>query len=104
MEYKTDCPQCPRIAWRPESNEVYPYCSRKCFDAAIDKVIERDNNQCDIRNQIIALRDDAESRVANINRLGTNKLNTTKNYFQARADVLNDILMVMDAETDCSCY
>lgn len=88
-----------------KGSEEYPYCSRNCFDAHISYAIEI--KSCKIRERICELRDDAEKRVANIEGLGTDKLLPTKNYFQARADVLNDLLSVMNGdETDgksCSC-
>lgn len=59
---------------------------------------------CSIRRTICDLRDEAEKRVSNIETYGPNKLLKTKEYFQARADVLNDLLMMMTPSSKpCSC-
>jgi hypothetical protein len=82
------------------------YCTRQCFDKAIDTAIENDTRtkqRCKIRTMICDLRDDAEKRVNNLDSYGANKLLKTKEYFQARADVLNDLLMVMAPDTPCLC-
>lgn len=84
-----------------ESNH-YPCCGWECFDIYISHAKEL--KSCAIHKQILSLRDDAENRVANIERASWgNRLAPTKNYFQARADVLNDLLMIMDTCEDCSC-
>lgn len=106
-----NCPHCDRkaalyipIAMRQaKSNEDYPYCSRSCFDADIDEALKQDLTHCRIYERVVALRDDAQSRVNNLQKLGLNKLVKTREYFQARADVLNDLLVVMDPASPCSC-
>jgi len=79
------------------------YCTRQCFDSHIDEALKRDAARCKILTRIISLRDDAEKRVHNIESFGPDKLLKTKEYFQSRADVLNDLLMVMDPTSPCSC-
>jgi len=105
------------------------YCTRQCLDDHIDEAIKADANApasslaelskffdnpilltnvkqkgCNIRRTICDLRDDAEGRVRNIESYGRDKLLKTKEYFQARADVLNDLLMVMaPSNKPCSC-
>lgn len=86
-----------------EFNESYPYCSRQCFDAAIDEAIEREEHHCRFRVIVEKLRDDADKRVKNLEALQSNKVSKTKEYFQARADVLNDVLMFMEPDSRCSC-
>lgn len=82
--------------------ENYPYCCRQCFDAHVKQAVEP--KQCNLKKRIEQLRDDAETRVSNIDANGWGiKLLPTKNYFQSRADVLNDLLVMMDADTECSC-
>lgn len=80
----------------------YPYCGRECFEGHLSQAVEPAS--CQLHERIVSLRDDAERRVRNIESIGTNKLETTKSYFQARADVLNDLLVVMDGNSMvCSC-
>jgi hypothetical protein len=110
------CCQC-EIPIPVEVDDVY--CSTQCFDEAIDAAIRADiaataekpilltkvkQKGCKIRGTICNLRDDAEKRVQNIESFGPDKLLKTKEYFQARADVLNDLLMIMaPSDVACSC-
>lgn len=98
----------------------YPYCTRKCFEADITMALKissaewepitssfsdlsrQFDDSYDLRKKICALRDDAENRVKNIETFGAGKVLQTKEYFQARADVLNDLLCMLPVEA-CSC-
>jgi len=104
-----------------ESDQEDPYCTRECFDAHIaDTAREFDRHEarlkalasvviptpvikCSIMSEIKKLRVDAECRVKNIDSFGSDRLLKTKEYFQSRADVLNDLLMFAGNNEICSC-
>ena len=97
-----NCVMCSKEVYITE--DTYPYCSQDCQNIALDEAIKKDNERCKIRSMIVRHRDDAEKRVSNIESFGPDKNLKTKEYFQARADVLNDLLMVLETgNKPCSC-
>jgi hypothetical protein len=86
-----------------------PYCTRECFDAHIAEALAaaqavEAQPTCNMIAEIKKLCADAEQRVKNIESFGSDKLLKTKEYFQSRADVLNDLLVFATLNTNCSCH
>ena len=93
---------CPYCYSEVEDSENYPYCSRQCFDRDIDRALKQDASRCKFRTMLTSLRDDAEERVKRLE--GQSKLVNVKAYFEARADILNDMLVVLEPENyPCNC-
>lgn len=125
---KDACAYNPCYATLTTDAPDYPYCTRKCFEADIAMALKIDHSKhlhhvaaslgdlgkyfsdevsggssCDVHKKICELRDDAETRIKNIETFGPAKLIQTKEYFQARADVLNDLLNILSPKATCSC-
>lgn len=88
-----------------------PYCTRECFDAHINDALAEvrgtepvSKKSCNVYSRIALLRDDATARVKNLESFGSARVGKTKEYFQARADVLDDLLAFCSSpEANCSC-